>query len=194
MPKINKEKREQNRLLIVEHASLLFNSLGYNKTSVNDIIKNAQISKGMFYTYFESKEELFFYMIHRVDQEVLNSKLNFNSLNDYINFRLRRFLDETNKIRAKYTLEFWASANLNEAQKKVYQKRYTAFKEDIISIVKDGQIRGFYDKSIDLDHFAHLLMSSLDGIIFMDTVLHQAIDEKLIEMTVDMFTSYLKIK
>jgi len=36
----------------------LFVQDGYEKTSINNIVKKAQVSKGAFYHYFESKEEI----------------------------------------------------------------------------------------------------------------------------------------
>lgn len=47
-------KREK----ILEIALKLFMEKGFNKTSIDEITKLADISKGSFYTYFKSKEEL----------------------------------------------------------------------------------------------------------------------------------------
>jgi AcrR family transcriptional regulator len=43
---------------IIETAHLFFSEKGYDKTSVNDIIKKLGISKGAFYHYFNSKDEV----------------------------------------------------------------------------------------------------------------------------------------
>lgn len=42
---------------LLEKGMMLLWSNGYNATSVNDIVKAAEIPKGSFYFYFESKEE-----------------------------------------------------------------------------------------------------------------------------------------
>ena len=47
-------KREQ----IIEIATSIVHSKGYESTSVNDILHAAQIGKGQFYHYFSSKEEM----------------------------------------------------------------------------------------------------------------------------------------
>src|SRR6202163_2189018 len=44
--------------LLISAASELFAALGYDRTSVDRIIKQAGVSKGAFYHHFSSKEEI----------------------------------------------------------------------------------------------------------------------------------------
>lgn len=50
--------REEKKQLIFETALDLFALEGYHSTSINKIAKKANISKGLLYNYFESKEAL----------------------------------------------------------------------------------------------------------------------------------------
>jgi len=66
--------------LLNEGMSLLW-SKGYNATSVNDIVKAADVPKGSFYFYFESKEdfvvkaiEKYFALMFTPSKEVLQNK------------------------------------------------------------------------------------------------------------------------
>jgi len=43
---------------LLDAALQLFYEKGYEKTSVNDIIEKVGVSKGAFYYYFKSKEEV----------------------------------------------------------------------------------------------------------------------------------------
>ncbi len=52
------KKAEERRSEILQKAQELFYLNGYTKTSVNMVIKALGISKGAFYHYFKSKEEL----------------------------------------------------------------------------------------------------------------------------------------
>ncbi len=52
------EIREEKKKLIMDTALELFATKGYHGTSVNDIAKQAGISKGLLYNYFSGKEEL----------------------------------------------------------------------------------------------------------------------------------------
>jgi len=54
----NENIRRQKSEHIMSMALELFAEHGYHATSISDIAKNAKISKGLLYNYFESKEEL----------------------------------------------------------------------------------------------------------------------------------------
>jgi len=50
---------------ILDAAEILFYSTGYRQTVVSDIVKKIGVSKGTFYYYFSSKEELIEALIYR---------------------------------------------------------------------------------------------------------------------------------
>ena len=54
----NKIIREERRSHILKVALNIFGDEGYHASSINRIAKEANISKGLIYTYFESKEDL----------------------------------------------------------------------------------------------------------------------------------------
>ena len=58
MPKISQEKKNQRQEMILAAAFKLFSKKGYYPTSMDDITKEAGVSKGLIYTYFKSKEEI----------------------------------------------------------------------------------------------------------------------------------------
>jgi AcrR family transcriptional regulator len=62
-------KYEKQRDKIIEVASALFLSKGYNATTVNDILTEAGIAKGTFYHYFKSKDEIFDAIITKILDE-----------------------------------------------------------------------------------------------------------------------------
>jgi AcrR family transcriptional regulator len=62
-------KREQ----IVEGAKRIFMKLGFDAASMNDITREAGVSKGTIYVYFQNKEDLFVAMIEAERQAFLES-------------------------------------------------------------------------------------------------------------------------
>lgn len=50
--------RQQKKEHIMNTALELFSDKGYHATSISDIAKRAEISKGLLYNYFESKDKL----------------------------------------------------------------------------------------------------------------------------------------
>lgn len=55
--------KEEKRKAIVEAAVHEFSRVPYSAASINQIIKEADISRGSFYTYFEDKDDLMRYLI-----------------------------------------------------------------------------------------------------------------------------------
>lgn len=56
--------------LLIESAVNLFFQNGYSNTKVEDITHNAKVAKGTFYSYFNTKEDIFF----EIFQEFLNKE------------------------------------------------------------------------------------------------------------------------
>jgi len=64
---ISERKREK----VFDAAFKEFSNQPFFESSINQIIKNADISRGSFYQYFEDKEDLYFYII----SDILNNKV-----------------------------------------------------------------------------------------------------------------------
>ena len=62
----NPEKRRQ----ILDGARRVFSTLGFDATSVSDIAREAGVSKGTLYVYFENKEQLFTALIDEERQHI----------------------------------------------------------------------------------------------------------------------------
>jgi len=61
MPKTFTEKeKEIIRNILIQKGKELFSTYGLRKTSINELTKAAGIAQGTFYTFFDSKEELYF--------------------------------------------------------------------------------------------------------------------------------------
>jgi len=56
------ERKEQ----LLQHAARLFAEHGYDDTRIIDICKAAGVAKGLFYWYFENKEQLFAELAHDI--------------------------------------------------------------------------------------------------------------------------------
>ena len=52
-------RREQRRRQILSAAKLVFAERGYHSASISDIIGHAEIARGTFYLYFQSKQSVF---------------------------------------------------------------------------------------------------------------------------------------
>jgi TetR/AcrR family transcriptional repressor of nem operon len=64
-------KGERTRRRIVGHATQLIYEKGYSKTTVEEVIEAAGITKGSFYFHFPSKEELGYAVIENASSHIL---------------------------------------------------------------------------------------------------------------------------
>lgn len=84
------EQKEQRRKIILTKALELFVKRGYSDTKIGDIAKAADMSVGLMFHYFESKEQLYEELV-KIGAEGTNAplKMNFDNPLEYF----RGFLD-----------------------------------------------------------------------------------------------------
>lgn len=70
MEKLNKRSRIQNA------AVALFSEQGVEATSVNDIVRRANVAKGTFYIYYKDKKELISQILTEKHGKALNDLMN----------------------------------------------------------------------------------------------------------------------
>ncbi|MGE7367567.1 TetR/AcrR family transcriptional regulator [Neorhizobium sp. NPDC001467] len=80
-------KREQ----IVDGAKRVFMQKGFDAASMNDITREAGVSKGTIYVYFDNKEDLFIAMVERERAAFLASLRTVLNDNDDVETGLRAF-------------------------------------------------------------------------------------------------------
>jgi AcrR family transcriptional regulator len=70
MPRpFSEREREVIRARLLDQGRVFFRTYGVRRTNVEDLTRAAGISKGAFYLFFASKEELFFEIIERFQTE-----------------------------------------------------------------------------------------------------------------------------
>jgi AcrR family transcriptional regulator len=65
------ERGRRTRAALVKAARVVFEECGYLDARISDIAKNANVAHGTFYTYFNSKEEIFREIISEVQTDLL---------------------------------------------------------------------------------------------------------------------------
>lgn len=64
------QRGKERRAQIIEYATQRFAADGYHPTSVADIVDGLGVGKGVFYWYFESKEELFVEILRTAQRDM----------------------------------------------------------------------------------------------------------------------------
>ena len=101
-----KGKKNQKRKKILDKAWELFRKNGYEETKVDDITRELGVSKGSFYTYFKTKDEVLYEILERIkkENEERISKINVNQepskiLEDYVISKMNYIVKLLNNMK-----------------------------------------------------------------------------------------------
>jgi AcrR family transcriptional regulator len=154
--------REQKTELILNAALELLAHKGYYQTSISDIAKKANISKGLVYNYFESKEALVTAILDKGINELLNI---YDPNKDGIleSGELRNFIHESFQL-IKENLAFWRlyfSISLQPGIFQIVEQKIKELSEPLMKMTAEYfKTMGFDDPGTE----AFLFGALLDGI------------------------------
>ena len=125
-----KSARSQKRKKIIDKAWELFAKNGYEETKVEDITKDLGISKGSFYTYFATKEELLYEVLGKIKKEVIEKLENINVdqtpekvLEDYVKAKMNHAVKILNNMKLRVVEKYLIDPKLRilfqELQEKI---------------------------------------------------------------------------
>ena len=151
----------------------LFYSQGYFNTSVDDILKKLELSKGAFYYHFDSKEDFFAQII----QNLLAHKV-YSSLIEPIEGHenpltlITNCFDEAMETAVHNEMDFGCILSnfltefngKNEAIMHHLNEIVTVWEVNLISTLQKGKFNGYLDRHVDCEAVATFLMSSYFGI------------------------------
>ena len=66
------EQKEAKKQSLLSSAYALFTEKGVAKTSVDEIVRHANVAKGTFYLYFKDKGDLLQQLVYKISYKVLN--------------------------------------------------------------------------------------------------------------------------
>lgn len=166
--------KQKKRKEIMDAAIAVFSRTGYHRTKIRDIADEAGVGKGTVYEYFDSKEGLFFSMCEYLyDQYLDNQKSALDAVADPER-QIRSLVTSTIENAAMWTamiylnIDVWSEMDRKGEEDKLRQLVAGMFKriaEVVSGCVREGQARGVF-KDFDADLVTHILLATLDGLMF----------------------------
>ncbi len=163
---------------IVQVAFNLFLTKGYRDISLREIVENVGLSKGAFYHYYKSKEELFTEVVERYvlnASDAIYDKLPKKNLKSFMTGYLSllvKFIDQIN-ISASgfgekdsvtyYNLIFEAMRLLPEFKEKIHEV-HKREREAWVEVIRNAKASGEIVTNFDDTHLAKLFICSNDGL------------------------------
>lgn len=151
----------------------LFYSQGYYNTSIDDILKRLDLSKGAFYYHFDSKEDFFVQIIQNLLARKIYSTL-IEPIEGHENplTLITKCFDDAMETAVHNEMDygFILSNFLSEFNGKngVIMKHLneivTVWEVNLVTTLQKGKFNGFLDRHVDCEAAATFLMSSYFGV------------------------------
>ena len=180
----------RTRAALVKAARALFERQGYLDTSVGDISKRARVAHGTFYTYFNSKEEIFAEVADVLQADLLQVAEDepHPPPGSPLSVRIERanrgyLLGYQKNARMMGVLEQVATFNPRLAAIRRSSRRY--YVQRSTTSIRRWQEQGLIDERIDAAYAASALGSMIDRSAYVWLVLGEPfdLDEAVIQLT-----------
>lgn len=154
-PKTARGRETLNR--ICQAAEEIFNEKGYYETSITDITKQARVSAGTFYIYFESKLALYKYLLsqygHRIRKHISMAIAGCSTRREAEREGLRAWLGFVAEHKYVFNIT-WESLFID---KNLFDEYYSNFSAAYVSRLQDAREKGEL-KDIDPEILSFALM------------------------------------
>lgn len=164
-----KRRREETRQKLLDSAFSVFATHGYERATVDEIVREAGFSKGAFYVHFGSKEDLFWAMLEgRIDvlQETMRGALdNAQSAAENERRVLEAIfaLDKEDRHWPALFVEFVAQAARNQRVREKLNEMYRRWHSFTVELLEEGRLAGRVRKDLDVDFMASVTMALIEG-------------------------------
>ncbi len=160
-------KATRTRQRLLDAARAVFARRGYLDTNVDHIVTEAGLARGSFYTYFESKTDIFGHLAALIDQRVERAVVSFDRPRQgdpVANLELsnRNYLAVVRDNADLYRLVDQVAAYDDT----VYKARLRSRQRHVARVaasIRRWQARGLADPGIDTDSTAAALVTMLSG-------------------------------
>ena len=169
-------EKEKKRERILKKSWELFKKNGYEETKIERITKEVGISKGSFYTYFKTKEDVLFSILEKVEIEIENSINDIDTseepskvLYNLLEKRVELFLGYVQNMKLE-NLYIMKSGQIDEFKNKI-TVFYTTF-------IKENIIKKYENKKIwDLEIISKYINSSIEGYFLEEIFENKGVDK-----------------
>lgn len=180
---------DDRRNEIIDASERLFHIKGYEKCTVNDIIKEVSIAKGTFYYYFKSKEEVMDFIVKRYIDIVIsrvNEIIKKNDINSEEKLLFAFMSMRINNQSENYILDEMHKVENSLLHQKTLNEMITAMAPLLVKIIEEGIEKKAWSCRFPLQYMQIFLASSLtltdEGIFELDTASQMKVMQALISM------------
>ncbi len=167
-PKIvDKEKRKEE---LLEAAIKVFARKGYADTTMDNVAKAANVSKGMIYEYFSSKDDLLVELYNyfekvtfsKLVKKIAFAKSSRKKIKIFIEYSFGIYTEMFDFINILFV--FWAEGIIKKSENKLdISSVYSNYRGFVAEIIKQGIDSGEFRK-VDTYTFSAIIFGAMDGL------------------------------
>jgi len=187
MGKLSVEKKEAKKDKIIEKSMELFCEKGYHTTKVEEITKALGISKGNFYTYFGSKEEVLYEilnimknerikMLEEIDTDKAPKEILKTFIEDYIQF----FFKYLKKVNLQNIDHFLKDEKVLNYAEEIQDILVDFLKKNIVERIRESK-----NKEYNLRFISEFILASIEGFLLYEHLREKLRIDKKYEITIE---------
>jgi AcrR family transcriptional regulator len=164
---------QEMRDAILDAAMRAFNEQGYARATMDSVAREAGVSKGTIYNYFESKRDVFVQILDRISRHDEHGLQEMLVRSGSARERLEMLLSQwTERLPAyeeigRLFLEFWAAAARDEREGPIKQHLHhlrDRWVSALAGLIREGTRDGSFLASLNPEMAAQLILSTYDGL------------------------------
>ena len=187
----------RTRASLITAARVVFARDGYVNARITDISRQAHVAAGTFYTYFDSKEEIFKAVFEAVQEEMLHPRMGETAVHadvaSTIEANNRAYLDLYRR-NARLMAVIEQVATINDEFRQMRLTRSRAFADRNARSIRRLQSLGLADSKLDPEVAAKAIAGMVSRLAYSTYVLDDPIPfEVLVWTTTRMWLNALRI-
>ena len=188
-----RQQASQTKNKIFTSATELFNEIGFDKVTIRDICKKAEVALGTFYLHFNSKHEILYEIYHKADDlfeyKQISERKDLNTFEKIVEIiRIQLSMASTFHLKSDSIKQLYIYQI--ESDNKYFLSEDRKLFKQLHKIVEDAQLDGEIRNDVNSHDISWRILRFSRGIIF-DWCLHNC-DYDIMEFGIQETTFYLQ--
>ncbi|MCD6287378.1 MAG: TetR/AcrR family transcriptional regulator [Anaerolineae bacterium] len=200
MPKLKPETTVERKSHILKAAMVCFADKGYHQTTVDDIVQEAELSKGGLYVHFRSKKDLFLALSDWYTDELglfsapaAAGSTAYERLTSMLSSLISTAASDSFRETSSLMTDIWAQNSRDPEIDQVAMRFYTKARHPLVELIQESISDGTL-KPVDAAALANILIAIFEGLMIQVLVDETAVEWSAVSETLNSIVSGLLVQ